>query len=356
MALKRDPEIHKLVLSIQKSLGEDSFQIAGDPDVVLDVIPTGAPTLDAAIGIGGIPRGRITEIYGAESSTKTSLALSIVANAQKLGLLTAYIDMEQTVDARWAQVLGVDLDRFYSLPPPSGNKALDLAKKLIESHRFGLIIVDSIPALVTEDELAVDMSSESRMGRLGFMLSTFFKKVNPSLGPANTALVFINQIRANLSGYGRPTTRPGGHAIRYYESLLISLSAPTGKQIKEGDVVVGLTVTARIEKNKMAPPFKSASYDFIFNKGIDQMGGLFDTAFALGILKKAGGWYKWDEENFSHGRPAGKERLRAEPETRTAIEAAIKQILLDQQAGLHTNNLEGAANLIPQALGGVSDD
>lgn len=325
----KEKAIEEALRQIEKSFGEGSIMRMGDaPIKEVDVIPTGAMSLDIALGIGGIPRGRITEIYGPESSGKTTVALHIIAEAQKQGGEVAFIDAEHALDPIYARNLGVDVDRLIVSQPDSGEDALEITEALARSNAFDVIVVDSVAALVPKAELAGVMG-ESHVGLHARLMSQALRKLTGAVNRSNTAAIFINQIREKVGViYGSPEVTTGGRALKYYSSVRIDVRR--GEAIKDGTNLIGNRTRAKVVKNKMAPPFKEAEFDIMYGEGISKEGCVLDIAADLDIVQKSGSWFSYNGDRLGQGRDKVKEYLKANPELLNEISdkvrAQIKEI------------------------------
>ena len=325
----KEKAIEEALRQIEKSFGEGAIMRMGDaPIKEVDVIPTGAMSLDIALGIGGIPRGRITEIYGPESSGKTTVALHIIAEAQKQGGEVAFIDAEHALDPIYARNLGVDVDRLIVSQPDSGEDALEITEALARSNAFDVIVVDSVAALVPKAELAGVMG-ESHVGLHARLMSQALRKLTGAVNRSNTAAIFINQIREKVGViYGSPEVTTGGRALKYYSSVRIDVRR--GEAIKDGTNLIGNRTRAKVVKNKMAPPFKEAEFDIMYGEGISKEGCVLDIAADLDIVQKSGSWFSYNGDRLGQGRDKVKEYLKANPELLNEISdkvrAQIKEI------------------------------
>ncbi len=294
---------------------------AGTQTKKIDSIKTGSIALDIALGIGGIPKGRIVEIYGPESSGKTTLVLHIIAEAQKAGGLCAFIDAEHALDAVYAKRLGVDIDNLYISQPDTGEQALEIAEKLIRSGALDVIAIDSVAALTPKAEIEGEMG-DSHMGLQARLMSQALRKITGAINKANTTVIFTNQIREKIGVmFGNPETTTGGRALKFYASVRLDIRRIGS--ITEGDKFIGNRVKVKVVKNKVAPPFKIAEFDIMFNEGISKEGNLIDVGVEFGILKKAGSWYSYKEKNIAQGRESAKEYLKENPKIAKEIEQAI---------------------------------
>ncbi|HWP41772.1 MAG TPA: recombinase RecA, partial [Blastocatellia bacterium] len=293
----RDRAIDLAIANIEKQFGKGSIMRLGEKKVVdVPSIPTGCLSLDAAIGVGGVPRGRIVEIYGPESGGKTTLALHIVAEAQKQGGVAAYIDAEHALDAVYAQKLGVDIDNLFISQPDSGEQALEIAEALVRSGGVDVMVVDSVAALVPRAELDGDMG-DSLPGLHARLMSQALRKLTAVVGRSNTCLIFINQIREKIGVmFGNPETTTGGRALKFYSSVRLEIRRTS--TIKDGEAVIGSRTKVKVVKNKVAPPFKEAEFDLMYGEGISREGDLLDLAVANRIIDKSGAWFSFQGERL----------------------------------------------------------
>lgn len=308
---------------IDKDYGKGSVMKLGDKDVVeMDSISTGSLGVDIALGIGGFPRGRIVEIYGPESSGKTTLATHVIAEAQKKGGICAFIDAEHAFDAAYAKKLGVDTDNLLISQPDYGEQALEIADRLISSGAIDLVVIDSVAALVPKGELEGEMG-DSKMGLQARLMSQALRKLTATISRTGCCCIFINQLREKIGVmFGNPETTTGGNALKFYASVRIDIRRVT--QIKDGDEAIGNRVRVKVIKNKVAPPFRQAEFDIIFGEGISKVGEVIDMGVERGILQKSGSWYSYDSNKLGQGRDAVKQLLLDNPEMMTEIEAKIK--------------------------------
>jgi recombination protein RecA len=312
------------VSHIQKQFGDGSIMTLGkhSQSREISVIATGAIALDAAIGIGGVPRGRVVEIYGPESSGKSTLALHVVANAQKQGGIAAYIDAEHALDPSYAKKIGVNLDELMICQPDSGEEALNIAETLIRSNAIDVIIIDSVAALVPKNELEGEVG-DSFMGLQARMMSQALRKLTAALARSNTCAIFINQIRDKIGVmFGNPETTTGGKALKFYASLRLDIRRIGG--IKGADnSEVGNRVKVKIVKNKLAPPFRVAEFDILFNEGISRIGSLLDVGVECGIIDKKGTWFSFENTRLGQGREQARDELKKNPQLTDLIEKKI---------------------------------
>ncbi len=322
----KEKAIEEAFKQIYKTYGEGSVMRLGDaPKQTVDVVSTGAMSLDMALGIGGIPRGRITEIYGPESSGKTTVALHIIAEAQKNGGEVAFIDAEHALDPIYARNLGVDIDRLVVSQPDDGEQALEITEALARSGAFDVIVIDSVAALVPKAEIAGVMG-ESHVGLHARLMSQALRKLTGVLNKSNTAAVFINQIREKVGViYGNPEVTTGGRALKFYASIRIDIRRV--EAIKDGTTFLGNRTKAKIVKNKMAPPFKEAEFDIVFGEGISKEGNVLDAAVELDIVEKSGSWFSYLGERLGQGRDRVKELFKEKPELMEEISNKIREVL-----------------------------
>lgn len=310
---KSESSLADALKQIEKEFGKGSIMKLGErPHVDVDVIPSGSILIDNALGVGGYPKGRIVEIYGPESSGKTTLALHAIAESQKKGGQAAFVDAEHSIDPVYARNLGVDIDELILSQPDSGEQALEIVELLANSGGVDIIVVDSVAALVPQAELDGVMSDNS-VGLQARLMSKAMRKLAGILNSNSCTVIFINQLREKVGViYGNPETTTGGRALKFYASVRIDIRR--AEAIKEGSTIIGNTVNVKVVKNKVAPPFKSCQVDIIYGKGIDKDAELLDMGVELGILKKAGSWYEYEGERFANGRDAGKSYLASHPE------------------------------------------
>lgn len=312
---------------IEKKFGKGSIMRYGDTDgvVKMDVIPTGSLSLDAALGIGGIPRGRIIEIYGPESSGKTTLALQMAAEAQALGGVAAIIDAEHALDPSYAARLGVDIDDILISQPDTGEQGLEIADMLVRSGAVDIIIIDSVAALVPRAEIEGEMG-DATVGLQARLMSQALRKLAGSLNKSNTTCVFINQLREKIGVmYGSPETTTGGRALKFFSTVRIDIRRID--YIKQGPDIIGNRVRAKVVKNKVAPPFRIAEFDLMYGEGISKEGCIVDLAVQEGIIQKSGSWYSYGADRLGQGREAAKDVLRTNPDLRDEVETKVRETL-----------------------------
>ncbi|MCD8107353.1 MAG: recombinase RecA [Oscillospiraceae bacterium] len=312
------------IAQIEKTYGAGAVMRLGQNSTLnVESIPTGSMTLDLALGIGGVPRGRIVEIFGPESSGKTTVALSIIAEAQKLGGEVAFIDVEHALDPTYAAALGVDIDSMLVSQPDSGEQALEIAEALVRSGAIDVIVLDSVAAMVTKAEIDGEMG-DTHVGQLARLMSQAMRKLTSVISKSNCVAIFINQIREKIGViYGNPETTPGGRALKFYASVRIDVRK--GEAIKNGSEVIGNRTRCKVVKNKVAPPFKEAEFDMIFGKGISRIGEVVDVAVELDIIHKSGAWFSYNGEKIGQGREKTKEYLLSHPDVMQEVEDRIKE-------------------------------
>lgn len=323
-AEEKQKALQGAIAEIEKKYGKGAVMRLGSTKA-LDVaaISTGSLTLDMALGIGGVPRGRVVEIYGPESSGKTTVALHIIAEAQKLGGNAAFIDVEHALDPVYAAALGVDTDALLVSQPDSGEDALQIAETLVRSGAIDCIVVDSVAAMATKAEIDGDMG-DTHVGQLARLMSQAMRKLTAVISKSNCVAVFINQIREKIGVmYGNPETTPGGRALKFYSSVRIEVRRQ--EQLKVGSEVIGNRTKCKVVKNKVAPPFKECEFDIIYGKGISRDGELLDLAVELGIVKKGGAWFSYNDMKLGQGRDNSKDYLLANPELFKEIEKQVRE-------------------------------
>ena len=314
---------------IEKDFGKGSIMKLGDESVEdVDTIPTGSLSLDAALGVGGYPKGRIIEIFGPESSGKTTLALHAIAEAQKAGGLAAFIDAEHALDRFYAAKLGVNTDDLLISQPDNGEQALEIADQLIRSSAIDIIVIDSVAALTPKAEIEGDMG-DNKVGLQARLMSQALRKLTSSISKTNTTCIFINQLREKIGiMFGNPETTTGGNALKFYASVRLDIRRVT--TLKDGDTPIGNQVRVKIVKNKVAPPFRKAEFEITFGDGISRAGEIVDLCVELGILKKSGSWFSYGETRLGQGRDAVKKLIKDNPELSEEIEAQIAEALKDK--------------------------
>jgi recombination protein RecA len=312
--------------SIEKTHGKGSVMRLGDaPHVKVEAIPTGSLSLDAAIGIGGVPRGRIIEIYGPESSGKTTLCLHIIAEAQKRGGTAAFIDAEHALDIKYAERLGVKLNELILSQPEFGEQALDIMEQLVRSAAIDVIIIDSVAALTPRAEIEGEMG-DAQMGSHARLMSQAMRKITAVIGKSNTTVIFTNQLRSKIGVmYGNPETTTGGNALKFYASLRLDIRRRD--VIKEGTEIIGNRVRVKVVKNKMAPPFREVEFDVLYNEGISKLGDMIDVAIENDIIQKSGSWFSFAGERIGQGRESVKTYLKEYADSFKQVENAVKDKL-----------------------------
>ncbi len=311
---------------IEKDFGKGSIMRMGDEQIVpVDVIPTGSIGLNAALGVGGYPRGRIIEIYGPESSGKTTLAIHAIAETQKMGGIAAFIDAEHAFDRFYAQKLGVNVDDLLISQPDNGEQALEIADQLIRSSAIDIIVIDSVAALTPKKEIEGDMG-DSAVGLHARLMSQALRKLTGTIAKTNTTCIFINQLREKIGVmFGSPETTTGGNALKFYASVRIDVRKST--PVKDGDNILGNLTKVKVVKNKVAPPFRKAEFEIIFGEGISKVGEILDLATEYEIIKKSGSWFSYDDSKLAQGRDATKQLLKDNPELCEELEAKIMAVL-----------------------------
>ncbi len=314
----REKALEAALAQVEKQFGKGSVMRLGDETrAPLEVIPTGSIALDVALGLGGLPRGRVVEIYGPESSGKTTVALHAVANAQAAGGIVAFIDAEHALDPDYAKALGVDTDALLVSQPDSGEQALEIADMLIRSGALTLVVIDSVAALVPRAEIEGEMG-DSHVGLQARLMSQALRKMTGALNNSGTTMIFINQLREKIGVmFGSPETTPGGRALKFYSSVRLDIRRI--ETLKDGAEAVGNRTRVKVVKNKVAPPFKQAEFDIMYGKGISREGSLIDLSVDLGIVKKSGAWFTYEGEQLGQGREKAKEYLRTNPEVMMEI-------------------------------------
>ncbi len=320
--MEREKALDMAVGQIERQFGKGAIMKMGEAAIrKVDVIPTGALSLDLALGIGGVPRGRIVEVYGPESSGKTSLALHIVAEAQRNGGIAAFIDAEHALDPIYAKAIGVDVDELLISQPDTGEQALEIADMLIRSGALDVLVIDSVAALVPRAEIEGEMG-DSHVGLQARLMSQALRKLAGTLNKSRTTAVFINQLREKIGVmFGSPETTPGGRALKFYSSVRLDIRRI--ESIKDGSENIGNRVRVKVAKNKMAPPFRLAEFDIMFGQGISREGSLIDVAVDNDVVKKSGAWYTFDDDQLGQGRENAKRFLRENPELAMQLQAKV---------------------------------
>ena len=315
---------------IEKSFGKGSIMKLGDEKIQdVEVIPTGSIALNYALGVGGYPKGRIIEIYGPESSGKTTLAIHAIAEAQKTGGIAAFIDAEHAFDRFYAAKLGVDVDNVWISQPDNGEQALEIAEQLIRSSAIDIIVIDSVAALTPKAEIEGDMG-ENKVGLQARLMSQALRKLTSAISKTNTTCIFINQLREKIGVmFGNPETTTGGNALKFYSSVRIDIRP--GTPIKDGDTILGKQTKVKVVKNKVAPPFRRAEFDIMFGEGISRAGEIIDLGAELGVIKKSGSWYSYNDTKLGQGRDASKQVIMDNPELAEELEGLIFEALKAQE-------------------------
>lgn len=330
--VKEDKELQAALKQIQKQFGKESIMVLGDRSAVdVDAISSGSLSLDAALGIGGYPRGRIIEIFGPESSGKTTLALHAIAEVQKSGGKAAFIDAENAIDPYYAQNLGVNIDELILSQPDSGEQALEIVDVLVRSGAVDLVVVDSVAALVPQAELDGEMM-DAQVGLQARMMSKAMRKLSGAMNRSECTTIFINQLREKVGVmFGNPETTPGGRALKFYSSVRIDIRR--SQQIKEGTDVVGNKTNIRVVKNKVAPPFKQVQVDIVYGKGVSYIGEVIDLGVEHDLIDKSGSWYSYKGERIGQGRAAVQTFLEENPDIQDEIAQDIRAIILPKKQG-----------------------
>jgi len=321
---EKEKALRSAIMEIEKKFGKGTIMRLGDrPNLDIEVIPTGCLELDIALGIGGIPRGRIIEIFGPESSGKTTLALHMIAEAQKAGGTAVFIDAEHALDPVYARKLGVAIDELLVAQPDTGEQALEIVDALIRSSAVDIVVIDSVAALVPKAEIEGEMG-EGQIGLQARLMSQALRKLAGNASKSKTAVVFINQLREKIGvTFGNPETTPGGRALKFYATVRIEVRK--GENIKQGDKVTGSKVKIKVVKNKLAPPFKQAEVDITFGEGISKEGSLLDLGTKIGLIEKSGSWYSYGDIKLGQGRENAKQFLKENPDLAYELEKKIKE-------------------------------
>jgi len=325
MTTERDRALEMALSQIEKSFGKGAIMRLGDSDKeAIDAISTGSLSLDMALGVGGLPRGRITEIYGTESSGKTTLALHVVAEAQKKGGIALYVDAEHALDTEYARSLGVDVDRLYISQPTSGEEALEIMDAIVRSQAVDVVVLDSVAALVPKAEIEGEMG-DAHVGLQARMMSQALRKLGGNINKSGAAAIFINQLREKIGVmYGNPETTPGGRALKFWAS--VRLEVRRGEVLKTGTEQTGARTKVKVVKNKVAPPFKSVEFDIVFGKGISKSGDLLDIGAARGIIGKAGTYFNYADTRLGQGRDNARQFLEDNPEVFAEIDQKVRAL------------------------------
>jgi recombination protein RecA len=324
---ERNRAIENAVVQIEKQFGKGSIMRLGQRGAVapMDFISTGSISIDYALGIGGVPRGRVVEIFGPESSGKTTLALQVIAEAQKAGGMAAFVDAEHALDAAYAQKLGVELENLLVSQPDNGEQALEIVEVLIRSNSVDVVVVDSVAALVPKAEIEGEMG-EAQMGLQARLMSQALRKLTGAVSKSNTTLIFINQLREKIGVmFGNPETTTGGRALKFYASVRIDIRRIAS--IKDGDQVIGGRTRVKVVKNKVAPPFREAEFDVMYGEGISKEGDLLDLAVEKRIIEKSGAWFAFSGERLGQGRENAKQFLKDNPVVRQTVEDRVRKEL-----------------------------
>jgi recombination protein RecA len=316
---------------IEKDFGKGSVMLMNErSQEPMEVISTGSIGLDVALGVGGLPRGRIVEIYGPESSGKTTIAIHVIAEAQKKGGMCAIVDAEHAFDSGYAQKLGVDVDNLLISQPDYGEQGLEIADRLILSGALDVVVIDSVAALVPKGELEGEMG-DTKMGLQARLMSQALRKLTATISKTNTICIFINQLREKIGVmFGNPETTTGGNALKFYSSVRLDIRRTA--QIKDGEEAVGNRVKVKVVKNKVAPPFRSAEFDIVFGEGISKMGEMVDMGVELGVIQKSGSWFSYNTDKLGQGRDTVKQLFRDNPELANEIELKIREKIKEVQS------------------------
>jgi recombination protein RecA len=320
-------QLNLAVDALEKQFGKGAIMRLGDDSAVMQVqsISTGSMTLDFALGVGGLPRGRVTEIYGPESSGKTTLALHVIAEAQKAGGIAALVDAEHAFDPSYARRLGVDINSMLISQPESGEQALSIVETLVRSGAVDVVVVDSVAALVPQAELEGEMG-DSVVGLQARLMSQALRKLTGAISKSSSVCIFINQLRDKIGVmYGSPETTTGGKALKFYSSIRLDIRKIA--QLKDGDEIIGNRTKVKVVKNKVAPPFRIAEFDILYGEGISLMGELIDLAVEFGVVKKAGSWFSYGTDKLGQGREAVKKALREDPELFKKVHGQVKDVM-----------------------------
>jgi len=324
MVTKKDEKLESVLKDIEKQFGKGAIMKLGDTKhLKMDVIPSGSLTLDIALGVGGYPKGRIIEIYGPESSGKTTMALHAIAEAQKQGGRAAFIDAEHALDPVYAKKLGVDIDELLLAQPDTGEQALEICDALVKSEAISIVVIDSVAALVPQAEIDGEMG-DSHIGLQARLMSQALRKLAGSINKTGTTAIFINQLREKVGVmFGNPETTPGGRALKFYST--IRLDVRRSETLKAGDTMIGNRTNIKVVKNKVAPPFKTATVDIMYGEGVSHEGELIDIASDINVLDKSGAWYSYKDEKIGQGKENVKNFLKTHPEITKEIEEAVRK-------------------------------
>ncbi len=341
-AMNKDKALEMALKQINKDYGDGAIMKLGENTAMnVETISTGSLNLDIALGLGGVPRGRIVEVYGAESSGKTTVALHVIAEAQKVGGIAAFIDAEHALDPKYAKALGVDVDELLISQPDTGEQALEIADMLVRSGAVDVIIIDSVAALVPKAEIEGEMADQ-QMGLQARLMSKALRKLTGNLNKSKTTMVFINQIREKIGGFGfgPQTTTAGGRALKFYSTVRMEVKRISS--VKQGDEIIGNDVKIKVTKNKIAPPFKEANFEIMYGKGISRVGEILDMAIKNDIVSKSGAWFSYGETRLGQGRENVKNRLEEEKELLGKIEQDLNKILFPKQEENSYENTENS--------------
>ncbi|HET7036503.1 MAG TPA: recombinase RecA [Thermomicrobiaceae bacterium] len=351
---ERERAIDLAISQIERQFGKGSIMKMGEASsrLQIDAIPTGSIALDMALGVGGIPRGRITEIYGPESSGKTTLAQHMIAEAQRLGGVAAYVDAEHAFDPIYAERCGIDLNELLISQPDTGEQALEIVETLVRSGAIDIIVVDSVAALVPRAEIDGDMG-DSHVGLQARLMSQALRKLTGAISRSRTAVIFINQLRMKIGVmFGNPETTTGGNALKFYASVRCDIRRI--EALKNGQDSIGMRARVKVVKNKVAPPFRQAEFDIMYNEGISKAGSVLDVGTDLGIVRKSGAWYYLEEERLGQGRENAKEFLKANPDVMGEIEGRIRESSPELRSRINYNGAAGEE--APEPNGKVSEE
>ncbi|MCL8208055.1 MAG: recombinase RecA [Actinomycetia bacterium] len=326
MAMEREKALDLALAHIEKQFGKGSIMRLGEAQkMAVEVIPTGSLALDWALGVGGLPRGRVVEIFGQESSGKTTVALHVIAEAQRRGGIAAFIDAEHALDPVYAKRVGVDVDQLLISQPDTGEQALEIAEALVRSGAIDVIVVDSVAALVPRAEIEGEMG-DAHVGLQARLMSQALRKLTGAISRSRTVTIFINQLREKVGVmFGNPETTPGGRALKFYAS--VRLEVRRAETLKQGNEVIGSRTRVKVVKNKVAPPFKQAEFDILYGEGISREGNLLDLASELNLIQKSGAWYAYGDLRLGQGRDNAREFLKENPDVAAEIEAKIRQAM-----------------------------
>ena len=340
--VEKEKALAETIAQIEKTYGKGSIMRMTDSVVnKVDSVPTGCLALDLALGIGGLPRGRIVEIYGPESSGKTTLSLHVIAETQKAGGMVAFIDAEHALDPVYAQALGIDLSRLYICQPDNGEQALDIAEALMRSAAMDVIVIDSVAALTPKAEIDGEIG-DSHVGLQARLMSQALRKIAGVSNKTKTCMIFINQLREKIGVmYGNPEVTPGGKALKFYAS--VRLDVRKGEPIKESSAIIGNRTKIKVVKNKLAPPFKTVEVDLIFGKGFSNEGSILDLAIEYGIVQKSGSWFSYNDERIGQGRETVKNLMNEKSDFKAEIEAKVRA-LVAEKGGIGFDNPEGESS------------